>query len=272
MALHRLSPLGSLLLLAALALTGTAGYTVQPGDTLSGIAQRLGVSVRALASVNDIADPDLVVTGSTLEVPAGGAASTGGGAEHVVVRGETLSGIARRHGLSTSGLAAANGIAVDDLIIEGQRLVLSAQAAIASAPRASAPRGSVSRAEVGVLLEQTAARYGLDPAFVQAVAWQESGWRQGVVSPDGAVGIMQVLPSTGRFVAASLVGRPLDLHDPVDNVEAGVAFLAHVRRLGGDDRTALAGYYQGLASLRAHGPYDDTGQYVDNILALRSRF
>ena len=41
---------------------------------------------------------------------------------------------------------------------------------------------------------------------------------------------------------------------------------------GGDESTAIAGYYQGLQSVRDRGMYDDTQQYVDNVQALRSRF
>jgi N-acetylmuramoyl-L-alanine amidase len=157
---------------------------------------------------------------------------------------------------------------VGDLLLAGRRLHVPGGGS--TAPSVVHAGG---RAEVGVLLEQTAARYGLDPAMVKAVAWQESGWKQGVVSPDNAIGIMQVLPSTGRFVGDSLVGRSLDLSNPADNVEAGVAFLAYLRRLtGGDDRTTLAGYYQGLRSLRLNGPYTDTERYIDNVLALRGRF
>ena len=41
---------------------------------------------------------------------------------------------------------------------------------------------------------------------------------------------------------------------------------------GGDESSAIAGYYQGLASVKERGMYDDTARYVDNVQALRSRF
>jgi N-acetylmuramoyl-L-alanine amidase len=84
---------------------------------------------------------------------------------------------------------------------------------------------------------------------------------------------MQVMPDTGRFVSHELVGRELDLEDPYDNVVAGIAFLQHLWELtDGDVEQTLAGYYQGLRSVRDHGMYDDTERYIANVLALRDRF
>lgn len=68
-------------------------HRVGPGDTLSGIAARYGTSVAALARANRIADPNLIVIGSRLRVPAGRAASSGGSVEAV------LEQVASRHGV-----------------------------------------------------------------------------------------------------------------------------------------------------------------------------
>lgn len=190
---------------------------------------------------------------------------------HYVIRpGETLSDIAARAGLSVAEVQAANGIADPDRIYAGQTLRLEADA---SGGSAAAPAGAGSREAVGALLDSTARAYGMDPAFVKAIAWQESGWNPSVVSSADAIGVMQVLPSTGRWVSESLVGRELDLHDPADNIEAGVVFLRYLYRLtGGDVDRLLAGYYQGLRSVEENGVYTDTVQYVANIKALRDRF
>jgi hypothetical protein len=64
----------------------------------------------------------------------------------------------------------------------------------------------------------------------------------------------------------------VNLRNVQDNVAAGVAYFALLRRVAGRDDLALAGYYQGLASVRQRGMYDDTKAYVANILALRHRF
>ena len=130
-----------------------------------------------------------------------------------------------------------------------------------------------SQSDVGAIIDRVASQYGFSPRFVKAVAWQESGWNNSAVSSADARGIMQVLPSTGDFVSRYVVGRPLDLNDPEDNVVAGTAYLAHLWDLtGGDPEKTLAGYYQGLRSVAQHGYFDDTKQYVKNILALRDRF
>lgn len=264
--------LSSLAVVTSLLFTTTASYTVQPGDTLSEIAQRFGVSVASLTEANGLADPHRVRDGVQLTIPGAAGAVGEGTGGHLVAPGETLSGIAARYGVSVQAVAAENGIAMVDFVREGRRLRMPAAGSPPAAPSGVATPARVPRGEVGALLDATARRYGVDPATVKALAWQESGWNQAAVSSANAVGIMQVLPSTGRFVS-TLVGRPLDLSDPVDNVEAGVAFLRYLDRLtGGDQRTTLAGYYQGLRSLRENGAYPDTERYIDNVLALRARF
>ncbi|MEZ0291915.1 MAG: lytic transglycosylase domain-containing protein [Solirubrobacteraceae bacterium] len=105
------------------------------------------------------------------------------------------------------------------------------------------------------------------------MAWQESGFNNGVVSSANARGVMQVMPGTWDYVERNLAGRTLDPASATDNVQAGVLFLRHLlQQTGGDEATAAAAYYQGLQSVRDRGLYDDTQQYVANVQALRSRF
>jgi soluble lytic murein transglycosylase-like protein len=111
----------------------------------------------------------------------------------------------------------------------------------------------------------------VDPALALAVAQQESGFRQDVVSWADAIGVMQVLPSTGRWVSRAVVGRPLDLLRTRDNIIAGVSLL-RVLTNAAPLPQAVAGYYQGLASVRRNGMYADTRAYVRNVLALRQRW
>jgi soluble lytic murein transglycosylase-like protein len=84
---------------------------------------------------------------------------------------------------------------------------------------------------------------------------------------------MQVMPGTWDWVQQNLTQRPLDPNSATDNVHAGVLYLERLlEATGGDEGAAIAGYYQGLASVQSRGMFDDTRRYVANVQALRSRF
>ncbi|MGZ6015750.1 MAG: LysM peptidoglycan-binding domain-containing protein, partial [Phenylobacterium sp.] len=83
--------------------SGGGGYQVQPGDTLSAIAARLGVSVDSLAAANGLDPSGLLISGTTLHAagaasPASASAVSSGGAGYQVQPGDTLSAIAARLG------------------------------------------------------------------------------------------------------------------------------------------------------------------------------
>ncbi len=113
----------------------------------------------------------------------------------------------------------------------------------------------------------TAHRYAVGTNLALAVSWQESGWQMDEVSSAHAIGAMQVMPSTGRWLSA-VVGRRLDLRDLHDNITAGVVLIRALRDHAGV-RNAVAGYYQGLGSVQTHGLYRDTKRYVTSVLYLR---
>lgn len=260
------------LVVALLTLSGTAGYTVRGGDTLSRIAARFGVSTSALAAANGLSNPNLIRAGQELKVPGSGTGGAAGSSVHTVRPGETLMGISIHYGVKMAAIAAANGMTSLNLVYAGQRLRIPSGGGGAGASAATAGP-TAARADVERMLTATAQRYGFKPAFIKAIAMQESGWNQSARSSVGAIGVMQVLPSTGDWVSTYLVGRRLDLTDAQDNITAGVAFIAYLWRLtGGDVERTLAGYYQGLASVRANGMYPSTHRYIANVLALRDRY
>jgi N-acetylmuramoyl-L-alanine amidase len=255
-----------LLVLGMAASARGATVTVRPGDTLSAIAARSGVSVGALARANAIANPNVVQAGRRLVVPSGsGAVGSGGtsagGGSYTVRPGDTLSGIAASHGTNAAALAALNGIRDPNRLAVGR--VLSVPAASPS-PSWSAPTPA---GEVASLIASASARYGVDPALARAIAWQESRWTQSARSHVGAIGVMQLMPATARWIGPAMVGRRIDPHVLADNIEGGVAYLAWLRRRTSSDNRAIMAYYQGLASLRDIGPYDDTLVYLRRVVS-----
>jgi LysM repeat protein len=250
--------LGATAAAGAPALVAATTYIVRPGDTLSEIAVRHGTTVQALVQANDLHDANLIRVGQLLRIPdtsVGLPAYTTGASDvetYTVRAGDGLFKIARAYGVDPTALARANGIGVNTPVARGAVLHVPGRLARANA-----------------LLTHTAQEVGVDAKLVRAVAWMESGWQQGVVSPTGAVGMLQIEPYTGDWISQYLAGRHLDLHVAADNVLAGCLLLHHLLSLHhGDVAAALAAYYQGDSSIARHGLYDDTKQYQKVIGAL----
>jgi len=282
-------------------------YTVQPGDTVSAIAARTGTTQRAIIEANGLdsrasirAGQQLRLSGTPAAAPTTDAApapATSG--TYTVQPGDSLSTIARRQGTTVAALRQVNpGVGADGLIRVGQRLSVPGGSTAAPAPSSSAPvpstflgrsyaptttqaatanrdalaaRSVPSRDEMRQMVRDTALRWGVDPALAQAVAFQESGFNMRAVSPANAVGVMQVIPSSGEW-ASDLSGQRLDLLDPQGNVTAGVVILRSLTRSAPDQATAIAGYYQGLGSVRSRGMYADTRRYVASVQTLMRQY
>jgi len=263
------------------------GYVVQPGDTLSGIAASAGMTVAELAAANGLDPAGLLLAGSALSVGGGGATGVASGAAppaqgaYTVRAGDTLSGLAAGAGVSPADMAAMNGLDPDGVLVEGTVIKLPSGAPAPARASAPAPAPVLPQADPAPTpstlgagdIQSVASQYGVSPSLAAAIAWQESGFNNAMVSGANARGVMQVMPGTWDYVQQNLAQRPLDPNSATDNVHAGVMYL---KRLlddsGGDENTAIAGYYQGLQSVRDRGLYDDTEHYVANVQALRSRF
>jgi LysM repeat protein len=249
-------------LIAAAPALAAQRYTVRWGDTLTGIASAHGVSLHQLARANHMRLRSLLLAGTTLRIPSHGHGSSGG--HRITVQwGDTLSGIAARYDTTLTHLAAINGISPFGVLPAGSHLRVPGSAA---AP-AMAATGSFDA--VGSL-DRWAAHYGVDPRLARAVAWMESGYNTGAVSSVGAWGVMQVMPATWRFTER-LIGHPV-ARTADGNVRIGVAYLHHLLHVfGGDQRLALAAYYQGPAGVRRSGMLRVTERYVADVVALEAR-
>lgn len=270
-------------LLSLVAGASTGGWIrVRRGDTLSELAEKHGTSVAALRSLNKLPGNNLIIEGQLLRIgtvpvvsgnaPKAKPVSRRIEVTYVVKPGDGVYRIAKRFHSKPQWIAQRNRLPKSWTIHPGQRLVVNTVVLRIAPPATRAVGKQVSRTYVRSLIVKEARRHGVDPALALALAYNESGWQQHVVSSVGALGVMQVMPRTGEWVSRYLAKRPLNLRDVEDNVEAGVRYFAMLQRIAGDDRLALAGYYQGLSSVKKRGMYDDTKAYVANILALRRRF
>jgi N-acetylmuramoyl-L-alanine amidase len=210
---------------------------------------------------------------------------------HVVQPGETLTSVAAIDGLSVPALARANALSPQAHLIAGQTLWIpprtAAMAQAAATTRTSTP--TESRAGPSVTgdrpvptpvrvgaseIAAVAAANDVPATLAEAVAWQESGWNDAVVSSVGAVGVMQIVPTTWSWIDRFLTPTdPLETASASENIRAGVLLLHQLLGLtAGDEPLAVAGYFQGLASVRRFGMYPSTRRYVADVMALAARF
>lgn len=218
-------------------------------------------------------------TAGALALAAGaGFAGTG---RHQVSAGETLSAIAAQEGTTVSALASANAIADPDMIRVGRVLTVpgAPTAAVASTAAAGTDRfpeqlrARPQRLALRANFEHWAGHYAIPADLLEALCWMESGWQNGVVSSAGARGIGQLMPDTVELARLFLRNRTLDPDVPDQNIRMSAWYLAYLlRRTGGDTRSALGAYYQGLRSVTTGALLPETEQYVAAILALRPSF
>lgn len=223
---------------AASAPAGEGAYVVQPGDTLSAIAARAGLSVDSLAAANGLDPNGLLLSGGVLQLSGSPAASTVGES-------------------SSSGSATSS-----------QPVGESAEGS-SGGPPYTTPE-TVSPSEVGSI----AAANGVPPSLAEAIADQESGFNNALTSSADARGVMQILPGTWNWIGQTLAGpTPLSADSAASNVRAGVLLLhSLLQSTGGNEAEAAAGYYQGLSSVLQHGMYPDTQQYVNDVSSLQGQF
>jgi LysM repeat protein len=287
-------------LLAPATASANFAHVVAKGETLSSVAAADGLSVAGLAAANGLSSDSQLTNGATLQIPPQGAGAgnstatspaattsvapaPAGAGGYVVAPGDTLSAIAVAHGLSVASLAAANGLDPAGFLISGTTISIPGAAGTATpvsdvttTPSVPSSAGAQPTAETvsSSTVGSIAAANGVSPSLAEAIGYQESGFNNGLVSPSGATGVMQIEPGTWNYIGQNLATPPpLSSGSAQDNIRGGVLLLhSLLAQTGGDPALAAAGYYQGLASVKAHGMYSDTQRYVGNVLALRQRF
>ena len=254
------------------------GSTLMVPTTVEGYAALQSAGLVAADAGGDAGAP-AAATGTGAAAAPGAPAPQG---SYTVRAGDTLGSLASSSGVSVEAMAAMNGLDPAAPLLTGTLLKLPSGAP--PPPQASTPEPAVTvvpeadpaptAATVGAAdVQSVAALHGVSPSLAAAIAWQESGFNNGMVSSANARGVMQVMPGTWSYVQDNLADRPLDPNSATDNVHAGVLYLKRLLNdTGGDESAAIAGYYQGLSSVQSRGMYDDTQRYVANVQALRTRF
>jgi len=145
-----------------------------------------------------------------------------------------------------------NGLAPNHRLLAGTALKLPSGAELASeaspAPTyiTEAPPHPTSELVDAAFVQQVAREHGVPPSLAAAVADQESGFNNAMVSPSNARGVMQILPDTWEFIQSSLANQPLQVASASDNVHAGVLYLSQlIADTRGDEVAATAAYYPG---------------------------
>jgi soluble lytic murein transglycosylase-like protein len=274
-------------------------HTVAPGETLWQLAAMNNMTTRSFAAANGLSPDAQIISGTTIKIPsiaeaasalssapvaaaAPGTAAPPPMGGYTVRPGDSLSAIAATARVPMSAIAAMNGLDPNGVLLAGTEIKLptgSPAPAGASQPAPTTTRvpqaapyasaGRVTSSDIAAV----ASRNGVPASLASAIAWQESGFNNAMVSSANARGVMQVMPGTWSWVQANLAKRQLNPSLPIDNVGAGVLYLGHLlQETGGDPALAAAGYYQGLSSVRSIGMLPETKRYVANVLALRSRF
>jgi LysM repeat protein len=207
---------------------------VRPGDYLFGIAREQGVTVGELLAANRLTLTSVIHPGQRLVIPGRAATPSAAGGRYTVRPGDSLFGIARRLGVSSRSLLAANRLTLASVIHPGQRLVIPARAGSQpvgrSTPPAPVSAQSVERIIRAVwpdALEQTAL----------AIAWRESRF-DARAQGQCCSGLFQIYFNVHKGWLAGLgIDSRTDLYDPRTNAEA--AFVLY-QRAGGWSPWSLA--------------------------------
>lgn len=285
----------AVLVLALFPVAASANYAhvVAPGETLTSVAAVDGLSIEAIASANGISPQAQLIAGQTLWIPPRNAANAALGAAATSRSTQRVAATGSDDAVTTTATTSA------DPDVDGDTDTTTSTSSATTTSTTSTTTGSTTSAQSTVKV--TNASYRVSAADVplptqervtsseiagvanansvpatlaEAIAWQESGWNNDVVSSVGAVGVMQIVPTTWAWIDRYLTpSNPLGTASAAENIRAGTLLLRQLLSLtGGNEQLAVAGYFQGLASVKRYGMFASTQQYVADVMALAQRF
>lgn len=119
--------------------------------------------------------------------------------------------------------------------------------------------------DIDELISTLSDKYNLDSDFIKAIIKQESGFKTKAVSKKGAMGLMQLMPSTAKAMGVK------DAYDAAQNLEGGIKYLKGLMdRFDNNEKLVLAAYNAGPNAVKRYGgipPYKETQNYVNNIMS-----
>ncbi len=189
----------------------SGSYTVQRADTISSIAKRHGVTTNAVLSANGLGWSSIIYPGQRISIPGGAApaastptaptapapaaptAPSAGGTTYTIVAGDTISAIAKRHGVSVNAVLGANGLGGSSIIYPGQ--TIKVPAAAPSIPGLTAEQVANAQLIVRIGRELGVPDRGI--AIALGTAMQESSLRNVTWGDRDSLGLFQQRPSYG---------------------------------------------------------------------------
>jgi len=192
-------------------------YTVRAGDTISAIARRHGVSTTAVLAANGLSWSSIIYPGQVVKIPAGGSTATAApspapaptpapaparpGTSYTIQAGDTISAIARRHGVSTASVLSANGLTWSSIIYPGQ--IITIPTAAPAVPGLDAEQVANAQLIIRIGRELGVPDRGI--AIALGAAMQESWLRNLDWGDRDSLGLFQQRPSAGWGTAAEVL-------------------------------------------------------------------